>query len=124
MMYVDIHEVMSVDIEISDLLFELFSLICFFFLMIRRPPRSTRTDTLFPYTTLFRSLRHEQAGPRRVPRGPDRRCQGPGRAPVRAPEGHDDEGVRPDHLRARGRGLLLRPLRRARRDLRDRKRVG
>src|SRR3546814_2395174 len=28
---------------------------CFFFLMIRRPPRSTRIDTLFPYTTLFRS---------------------------------------------------------------------
>src|SRR3546814_14820969 len=27
----------------------------FFFLMLRRPPRSTRTDTLFPYTTLFRS---------------------------------------------------------------------
>src|SRR3546814_15082989 len=27
----------------------------FFFLMIRRPPRTTRTDTLFPYTTLFRS---------------------------------------------------------------------
>src|SRR3546814_11357137 len=31
-------------------------LCAFFFLMIRRPPRSTRTDTLFPYTTLFRSL--------------------------------------------------------------------
>src|SRR3546814_2278102 len=31
-----------------------------FFLMIRRPPRSTRTDTLFPYTTLFRS--HAQRG--------------------------------------------------------------
>src|SRR3546814_1604847 len=30
--------------------------------MYRRPPRSTRTDTLFPYTTLFRSLRIEQAG--------------------------------------------------------------
>src|SRR3546814_1573180 len=31
-------------------------IICYFFvLMIRRPPRSTRTDTLFPYTTLFRS---------------------------------------------------------------------
>src|SRR3546814_1980181 len=29
----------------------------FFFVMIRRPPRSTRTDTLFPYTTLFRSPR-------------------------------------------------------------------
>src|SRR3546814_19481290 len=28
--------------------------------MIRRPPRSTRTDTLFPYTTLFRSLLFEQ----------------------------------------------------------------
>src|SRR3546814_6961141 len=27
----------------------------FMFLMIRRPPRTTRTDTLFPYTTLFRS---------------------------------------------------------------------
>src|SRR3546814_4898461 len=33
----------------------LFSIMFFFFLMIRRPPRSTRTDTLFPYTTLFRS---------------------------------------------------------------------
>src|SRR3546814_20705978 len=31
------------------------SSVYFFFLMIRRPPRSTRTDTLFPYTTLFRS---------------------------------------------------------------------
>src|SRR3546814_4528327 len=28
--------------------------------MIRRPPRSTRTDTLFPYTTLFRSAQHHQ----------------------------------------------------------------
>src|SRR3546814_19017863 len=39
----------------------------FFLLMIRRPPRSTRTDTLFPYTTLFRSvqpgrLARERAG--------------------------------------------------------------
>src|SRR3546814_6556652 len=33
--------------------------------MIRRPPRSTRTDTLFPYTTLFRSRLHE-AGLHRV----------------------------------------------------------
>src|SRR3546814_14461455 len=31
--------------------------VCFFFLKIRRPPRSTRTDTLFPYTTLFLSLK-------------------------------------------------------------------
>src|SRR3546814_11304525 len=36
--------------------------ILFFFLMIRRPPRSTRTDTLFPYTTLFRSLELIAAG--------------------------------------------------------------
>src|SRR3546814_11943941 len=35
----------------------------FFFLIIRRPPRSTRTDTLFPYTTLFRSQRDEAAVP-------------------------------------------------------------
>src|SRR3546814_175764 len=33
----------------------LVSICYFFFLMIRRPPRSTLTDTLFPYTTLFRS---------------------------------------------------------------------
>src|SRR3546814_1962244 len=33
----------------------MFRMCFFFFLMIRRPPRSTRTDTLFPYTTLFRS---------------------------------------------------------------------
>src|SRR3546814_13039876 len=38
----------------------------FFFLMIRRPPRSTRTDTLFPYTTLFRSP--DPAGRRREDR--------------------------------------------------------
>src|SRR3546814_5674439 len=30
--------------------------------MIRRPPRSTRTDTLFPYTTLFRSIEMAQGG--------------------------------------------------------------
>src|SRR3546814_18918510 len=37
----------------------------FFFLMIRRPPRSTRTDTLFPYTTLFRSCRSGRNSRRR-----------------------------------------------------------
>src|SRR3546814_5291064 len=36
----------------------------FFFLMIRRPPRSTRTDTLFPYTTLFRSWWPRGSAPR------------------------------------------------------------
>src|SRR6056297_141155 len=58
----------------------------FFFLMIRRPPRSTRTDTLFPYTTLFRSARLAREPPHRgvaglgghpervvLPREPDRK---------------------------------------------------
>src|SRR3546814_11079821 len=38
------------------MLFQLSMTFTFFFVMIRRPPRSTRTDTHFPYTTLFRSL--------------------------------------------------------------------
>src|SRR3546814_18097034 len=37
------------------------SFFSFLFLMIRRPPRSTRTDTLFPYTTLFRAFRWPSA---------------------------------------------------------------
>src|SRR3546814_21195602 len=41
----------------------------FFFLMIRRPPRSTRTDTLFPYTTLFRSLERATFRPLAMVRG-------------------------------------------------------
>src|SRR3546814_21160085 len=36
--------------------------------MIRRPPRSTRTDTLFPYTTLFRSARITDIPPRAITR--------------------------------------------------------
>src|SRR6056297_3874579 len=36
--------------------------VSFFFLMRRRPPRSTRTDTLFPYTTLFRSPSPTESG--------------------------------------------------------------
>src|SRR3546814_5114195 len=60
----------------------LLGVIRFFFLMVRRPPRSTRTDTRFPYTPLFRS--HVPGpgtpGPRRSsPPGEDRResrCRG------------------------------------------------
>src|SRR3546814_15118161 len=64
---------------VSSLLLLVVTCYLVFFLMIRRPPRSTRTDTLFPYTTLFRSLarhRHQPAGQRfgqrhlAVPRGP------------------------------------------------------
>src|SRR5213075_3457522 len=49
----------------------LYTILLFFFLMIRRPPRSTQQGTLFPYTTLFRShlrARHRQGAPRRLPR--------------------------------------------------------
>src|SRR3546814_14842878 len=53
----------------------------FFFLMRRRPPRSTRTDTLFPYTTLFRSLV-----------APDRRGGGGGK---------DQVVVEPQHIQER-----------------------
>src|SRR3546814_17103492 len=43
--------------------------------MIRRPPRSTRTDTLFPYTTLFRSDIAARAGDPRVAAGDRARAQ-------------------------------------------------
>src|SRR3546814_19245643 len=48
-----------------------------FFVMIRRPPRSTRTDTLVPYTTLFRSLSRRARGTSAasaVVHGVHRRC--------------------------------------------------
>src|SRR3546814_11675355 len=55
-------EIMSYEDRFSSC----FELLCvylvFFFLMIRRPPRSTRTDTLFPYTTLFRSAQRADLG--------------------------------------------------------------
>src|SRR3546814_4979779 len=53
----------------------------FFFLMIRRPPRSTRTDTLFPYTTLFRSGAASH-GCRVRRRQPATRARFPYRAPA------------------------------------------
>src|SRR3546814_9732213 len=57
-----------------------------FFLMIRRPPRSTRTDTLFPYTTLFRS----SDGPRR-PYGPAHAFADMRRLAYRRSEEHTSE---------------------------------
>src|SRR3546814_5144621 len=52
---------MRVKLLISLCIVSIIFLYCLFFLMIRRPPRSTRTDTLFPYTTLFRSGRRQGA---------------------------------------------------------------
>src|SRR3546814_19982533 len=46
---------MSISYTVSFIVLYILSDDLFFFLIIRRPPRSTRSDTLFPYTTLFRS---------------------------------------------------------------------
>src|SRR3546814_20397228 len=69
----------------------------FFFLMIRRPPRSTRTDTLFPYTTLFRS-----AGPGRMRGGIHIQCH---RVAFLAPGGASLERRAIGHL-DRDEGLI------------------
>src|SRR3546814_14584437 len=78
--------------------------VVFFFFMIWRPPRSTRTDTLFPYTTLFRSLRarpverpfgasdpvRPDAQPDRWQHRPLRFRPGRGRLPDSATRQHED----------------------------------
>src|SRR3546814_17363967 len=57
--------------------------------MIRRPPRSTRTDTPFPYTTLFRSGVRVRA----VRRGDQRRCRRPPHRGLPDPGGGDLDGA-------------------------------
>src|SRR3546814_8413069 len=81
----------------------------FFFLRIRRPPRSTRTYTLFPATTLFRSPRRlrDRGGRRRGrlcagPPGP----QGSGQVPGAEERGRRDVAARPGE---RGRLTWPRP---------------
>src|SRR3546814_4934446 len=59
--------------------------------MIRRPPRSTRTDTLFPYTTLFRSLDRPSRGQRRRARTQDARRTNPRGARTARSEEHTSE---------------------------------
>src|SRR3546814_3246289 len=68
-----------------------------FFLLIRQPPRSTRTDTLFPFTTLFRSgeigsARQSAAGAVDAPF----LCQRAG-LPEHAARDHDDAGRSEEH---------------------------
>src|SRR3546814_4597014 len=70
------------------------------FLMIRRPPRSTRTDALFPYTTLFRS-------PRRL--GVARRCAA--LRVVERPRGGGGSGAQADRARSSPHRLRARPRR-------------
>src|SRR3546814_3647375 len=85
-----------------------------FFLMIRRPPRSKRTDTLFPYTTLFRSIgevavethrgkraagdRVEPANPRRAPGDGDENLIGIDPRLARKGERLDDDIVEGERL--------------------------
>src|SRR3546814_9202514 len=77
--------------------------------MIRRPPRSTRTDTLFPYTTLFRSVArqpHHLDGAGAVGQAADEAALfKPGDEPVNARLGLEGEGVL--HLVERGRDAVF-----------------
>src|SRR3546814_16857793 len=72
-------------------------MLLFFFLMLLRPPRSTRTDTLFPYTTLVRS-----AGGQHQFRHPARKAQG-------QPERDDGAHRLRDHHVAALRQMALGP---------------
>src|SRR3546814_15658065 len=95
----------------------------FFFLMRRRPPRSTRTDTLFPYTTLFRSWR--PAPPARRERqfrhGHPPQLSHRTREPLRRGAGRDGVGGRlPLHAARPSRRPGRAAARRGRRPERDR----
>src|SRR3546814_14237854 len=83
------------------------SCLSFSFLMIRRPPRSTRTDTLFPYTTLFRSghppLRPVQPRPADVGEARARRYREAVRAEVNARVQEAPALATPHHVREIGR---------------------
>src|SRR3546814_674311 len=81
---------------LSSLVSQFWLIFCFFFLMIRRPPRSTRTDTLFPYTTLFRSASAPAASSDRPPHGTMRPAPPPSsrddvRGTIRRSEEHTSE---------------------------------
>src|SRR3546814_1758730 len=76
-------------------MFVAFDSLIFLFLMLRRPPRSTRTDTLFPYTTLFRSGGINERVCEYTAGSADRYCEvraEPGRilSSIRRPQGHPD----------------------------------
>src|SRR3546814_17003052 len=76
-----------------------------FFLMIRRPPRYTRTDTLFPYTTLFRSQHQPQVAAHGAVR-----VQGLAGAEVMRPR-IGAAAVDPEHVDAVGHAEVERRLR-------------
>src|SRR3546814_3288243 len=70
--------IVTVYLSICTLYILVSLIIFFFFLMILRPPRSTRTDTLFPYTTLFRSCRCPADHPQRCLRHEISQCRAVG----------------------------------------------
>src|SRR3546814_16551371 len=81
--------------------------ICYFVVMIRRPPRTTRTDTLFPYTTLFRSILPPASTRKKRPLSQQDGCHPHARLlPISVPAWrHGDQpcSVRADHSPALGR---------------------
>src|SRR3546814_10413547 len=69
--------------------------------MIRRPPRSTRTDTLFPYTTLFRSDPQDQQGDHGTDQAADQRRSTHGPVPVAGVGRRVESGPGPGRLERR-----------------------
>src|SRR3546814_5010851 len=76
--------------------------------MIRRPPRSTRTDTLFPYTPLFRSTGRQA---RERPVAYCGRHRGHAAPDGRTRRHHQDNAARADRAKGRARGRRSRDLR-------------
>src|SRR3546814_4322933 len=78
--------------------------------MVRRPPRSTRTDTLFPYTTLFRSRRPRRTLPRRsrTRRAPRRTRSAYRRSSRRAGDGRGRDRRRASRTNRRRRARVKR----------------
>src|SRR3546814_19346953 len=77
--------------------------------MIRRPPRSTRTDTLFPYTTLFRArggLARQHAAQERGAAGPGMLAFG--EHAIQFADGEGREGAGKARRRTRGEGAFRR----------------
>src|SRR3546814_21198140 len=83
-------------------------ILCFFFLMILRPPRSTRTDTLFPYTTLFRSSVYPRLPPAAPAAGKERRVRAKRAArpaPCRSRQPRSDENAQDEDQEQREEAL-------------------
>src|SRR3546814_16211890 len=95
--------------------------------MIRLPPRSTRTDTLFPYTTLFRSLAADEiadAAKDERAEGTDRKARGKGHQRENEARRLVDAREEMDRDRAREQAIEVEVITFEHRPQRERKRVG